>query len=332
MLDLDFIRQNPEQVRQAIKLKLVNLNLDDLLAADQAVRSLTTQIDNLRAERNANAQKTGKASPQERPTLIERGRAIGEEIKALGPQLQVEEEKRQGLLWLVPNIPDPNAPIGESEDDNVEIKRWGEPRSFDFEPLDHVQILEKHHWAELERVTKVAGSRSYALRNEMVLLEMAMLQFALNKLQSKGFNLLGVPSLVREFALFGTGHFPSGRDQVYYLPDDDLYLSGTAEVPLVGLHSGEILNESDLPILYAGYSPCFRREAGSSGRDVRGLIRVHQFYKVEQYVMCRNDMAESAYWHQQLLNTSEEILQALELPYHTLSSAVLAIWEQASFA
>jgi seryl-tRNA synthetase len=198
------------------------------------------------------------------------------------------------------------------------VKRWSEPRHFDFTALDHVQILEKHNWAEFERISKVAGSRSYALRNEMVLLEMALLRFALDKLRTKGFNLVTLPAMAREFAFFGTGHFPTGRDQVYYLPDDDEYLSGTAEVPLNSLHSGEILNESDLPILYAGYSPCFRREAGSSGRDVRGLIRVHQFYKVEQYIMCKNDPAESAHWHQQLLNTSEEILQELELPYHVV--------------
>ncbi len=318
MLDLKFIRENPEQVREAIRLKLVDLNLDELLAADRQVRDLKIQIQKLQEERKTNAGRTGKASPEERPAFIQRGHAIGEELKGLEPKLREAEEQLQQYLWLVPNIPAPDAPVGTTEDDNVEVKRWGEPRQFDFTPLDHVQILEKHNWAEFERIAKIAGSRSYALRNEMVLLEMALMRFALEKLRSKGFNLMSVPSMAREFAFFGTGHFPTGRDQVYYLPADDLYLAGTAEVPLNSLHSGEILNEEDLPILYAGYSPCFRREAGSGGRDVRGLIRVHQFYKVEQFVICKNDPEESARWHSQLLSTAEEIVQELEMPYHVV--------------
>jgi len=316
VLDLKFIRDNPEQVRKAIQLKLVELNLNEVLAADEAVRNLKLQTQKLQEERNANAKKTGKASPEERPAIVERGRTIGKELAELEGQQREAEERLQQYLWLVPNLPAPDAPIGESEADNVEVKRWGEPTQFDFTPLDHVQILEKHNWAEFERISKVAGSRSYALRNEMVLLEMALLRFALEKLQGKGFNLMSVPSMAREFALFGTGHFPTGREQVYYLPADDLYLSGTAEVPLNSLHTGEILDESDLPIRYAGYSPCFRREAGSGGRDVRGLIRVHQFYKVEQYILCKNDPEESARWHAQLLATAEEIVQELEMPYH----------------
>jgi seryl-tRNA synthetase len=316
MLDLRFIRENPEAVRRAIEVKQVDLNLDELLAADEEVRSLKLQIQKLQEEKNANAKKVSRTSAEERPVLIARGAEIGEELKGMEPKLRLAEEKLQDYLWLVPNIPAPDAPLGKDESENVEVKKWGEPRHFDFTPLDHVQILEKHNWAEFERIAKVSGSRSYALKNEMVLLEMALLHFALDILQGKGFNLMSVPSIVREFTLFGTGHFPTGRDQVYYLPADELYLSGTAEVPLNSLHSDEILNEADLPILYAGYSPCFRREAGSGGRDVRGLIRVHQFYKVEQYVLCKNDAEESDRWHKQLLGTAEEILQALELPYH----------------
>jgi seryl-tRNA synthetase len=186
---------------------------------------------------------------------------------------------------------------------------------FDFKPLDHVQILEKHGWAEFERIAKVSGSRSYSLRNEMVLVEMAMHKLALDKLMAKGFTVVSVPALAREEALFGTGHFPTGRDQAYFLQEDELYLTGTAEVQINSLHAGEILKEADLPILYAGYSPCFRREAGSYGRDVRGLIRVHQFMKVEQFVICKNDAGESEKWHQKLLETSEEIVTDLGLPY-----------------
>jgi seryl-tRNA synthetase len=175
-----------------------------------------------------------------------------------------------------------------------------------------------NNWAEFESIAKVCGSRSYSLRNEMVLLEMATHRFALDKLMEKGFTLVSAPAMARESALIGTGHFPDGKDQVYYLPEDDLYLSGTAEVQLNSLHAGDILKEEQLPILYAGYSPCFRREAGSYGRDVRGLIRVHQFMKVEQFVICKNDPAETEKWHKALLETSLEIVKELELPYRVV--------------
>ncbi len=318
MLALQFIRDNVEAVRRAIQVKQVDLNLDDLLAADEEARGLRTRIQKLQEERNANADNTRKASGEQRQGFIARGRAIAEELKALEPSQREAEERLQALLWLVPNIPAADVPVGANEDDNVELRRWGQQPVFSFTPLDHVALLDRHGWADFERVARVAGSRSYSLRGDMVLLEMALLHFALDKLQGRGFTLVSLPSMARESALFGTGHFPSGRDQVYYLPDDDLYLSGTAEVPLNSLHSGEILAESQLPLLYAGYSPCFRREAGAAGRDVRGLIRVHQFYKVEQYVVCRNDPEESARWHAQLLATAEEIVRELELPYHVV--------------
>lgn len=318
MLALPFIRDNVEAVRRAIQVKQVDLNLDDLLAADEEARGLRTRIQKLQEERNTNADNTRKASGEQRQGFIARGRAIAEELKALEPSQREAEERLQALLWLVPNIPAADVPVGANEDDNVELRRWGQQPVFSFTPLDHVALLDRHGWADFERVARVAGSRSYSLRGDMVLLEMALLHFALDKLQGRGFTLVSLPSMAREAAFFGTGHFPSGRDQVYYLPDDDLYLSGTAEVPLNSLHSGEILAESQLPLLYAGYSPCFRREAGAAGRDVRGLIRVHQFYKVEQYVVCRNDPEESARWHAQLLATAEEIVRELELPYHVV--------------
>ena len=320
MLDMKFIRDHPDEVRHAITVKQIDLDLDELLAADRTVHELGGQIQALREERNTNAKAIPRAAPEERQALIERGRAIGDALKALEPGLREAEERRYRLLLRVPQIPSPDAPVGTSEADNVEIKRWGEPPHFAFTPRDHVQLLELQDWAELERAAQVAGSRSYILKNEMVLLEMALWRYALDTLRAKGFDLLTVPALVRESALIGTGHFPSGRDQVYSLPADDLYLSGTAEVPTNALHSGEILAESDLPITYASFSPAFRREAGSGGRDVRGLIRVHQFAKVEQYVMCVADPDESARWHATLLRHAEEMVQALELPYRLIET------------
>lgn len=315
MLDLKFIRENPDKVRWAIEVKRIDLDLDKLLEADQKVVKLKRQIQVLNEEKNANSKRMGKATTEERPQIIERGKQIGEELKQLEPQLREGEEELRIYLLQVPNIPDEDVPVGADESENVEVKRWGEQPKFDFTPLDHVQILEKHGWAEFERIAKVSGSRSYMLKNEMAILEYALHRFAMDRLMAKGFTVMTVPSMAREFAFEGTGHFPAGRDQVYYLPADDLYLSGTAEVPVNALHSGEILNESDLPITYAALSPCFRREAGSGGRDVRGLIRVHQFTKVEQYILCKNDRAESSRWHNTILGNAEELLQALEIPY-----------------
>ena len=318
MIDLKFIRQNPELIRNAILVKKIDLNLDNLFNIDAKVLELKKQLQAVEEEKNINAREVPKANNLDRPLLIEKGRKIGQQIEEIKSQLKIVEEELQKLLWLVPNMPAAEDPVGATEDDNVEIKRYGTPKAFSFKPLDHVEILEKHNWAELERVAKVSGSRSYSLTNDMVLLEMALLRFSMEKMKNKGFNLITVPAFAREFAFIGTGHFPVGKEQVYFIPEDDLYLTGTSEVVLNALHSGEILKETDLPILYAGFSPCFRREAGSAGKDTRGLIRLHQFYKVEQFVIGKNDPVQSAKWHQQLLEISEEIIMDLELPYRVV--------------
>ena len=315
MLDIKFIRENSDIVKNACKLKNIALDIDQLLAIDKELIGLKTDEQNFLTQKNAISAKIPKASNDERPALIAESKSLDEAAKNLKPRAIELEEKLKQLMYLVPQVPSDKAPLGKDDSDNVEIKKFGELPKFDFTPLDHVQILEKQNWADFERIAKVSGSRSYSLRNEMVLVEMAMHRMAMDKLMSKGFNLVSVPAFAREEALFGTGHFPNGRDQAYFIPEHNLYLAGTAEVQINSLHADEILKESDLPILYAGYSPCFRSEAGSYGRDVRGLIRVHQFMKVEQFVICKNDVGESEKWHQKLLETSEEILKDLELPY-----------------
>ena len=315
MLDIKWVRENPEIVKKAITQKNIAVDLDEFLKLDESVRKLKSVVQELQAERNTHSKKIPKATPEKRPELIEKGKVIAEKLEQKKPELQNAEDQLKKLMYLLPNIPSPNAPVGKDESENVEIKKIGEIPKFSFKPRDHVEILEMNGWADFEKIADVCGSRSYSLRNEMVLLEMALHRLALEKLKSIGFTLVSTPSLTREHALIGTGHFPTGKDQVYYLPDDDLYLSGTAEVQLNSLHRKDMLNESKLPLLYAGFSPCFRREAGSYGRDVRGLIRVHQFMKVEQFIICKNDEFESAKWHQKLLETSEEIVQDLELPY-----------------
>lgn len=315
MLDIKFIRENSDILKNACKLKNINLDIDHLLNLDKQLVGLKTKAQDFLTQKNAITAKIPKASAEERPGLIAESRKIDEEAKALKPEIETLEGDLKSLLYLVPQIPSPKAPIGKDDGDNVEVKKFGKLPAFTFTPLDHVQILEKNNWADFERIAKVSGSRSYSLRNEMVLVEMAMHRMAMDKLMAKGFNLVSVPAFAREEALFGTGHFPTGRDQAYFIPEHNLYLAGTAEVQINSLHAGEILKETELPILYAGYSPCFRSEAGSYGRDVRGLIRVHQFMKVEQFIICKNDPAESEKWHQILLETSEEIVQDLELPY-----------------
>jgi seryl-tRNA synthetase len=318
MLDLKLIRENSDAVRRAIADKHVGLDLDALLAADTRSLALTRSLQDLQEKRNQNAKLIPKASAAERPQLIAEGRKIGDAIAALKPQIDQAEAALRELLLQVPNIPAAEAPRGKSEADNVVVKTVGELPSFDFEPLDHVALLEKNAWSDLPRIAKVAGSRSYALKGEAVLLEQSLLRFALDRLVERGFTPVSVPAFASEAAFVGTGHFPGGREQVYRIELDDKYLTGTSEVTLNALHSGEILAEADLPIRYAGISACFRREAGSAGKDVRGLIRVHQFNKVEQYVICKNDPAESERWHRTLLEVSESILQDLQVPYRVV--------------
>jgi seryl-tRNA synthetase len=319
MLDLTFIRENPAIVGQAIKNKHVDLDIDQLLALDLNVRAMKQQVEATRTEQNLlSKQMAKKVAPEERASLQLRGRELAETLKTLEPQLREVEEKLQQLLLLVPNIPSPDEPVGESEKENVELRTHGTLPSFDFTVRDHIQLLEMHNWADFQYASKVAGPRSYLLKGQAVYLEMACWRMGLDWLTQRGFTPMTVPALAREEAFTGTGHLPLGKEDIYYLPKDDMYLSGTGEVALNYLHSGEILSEEDLPRLYAGFSSCFRREAGSAGRDVRGLVRVHQFFKVEQYVLCQNNREESARYFNKLLENAESLVQALELPYRII--------------
>ncbi len=313
MLDMEFVVENPEVVKRAAEVKGVDLDLDRLLAVHSEVKSLLGQVEELRHDRNVLSKQTPSASDDERAALIERSRQVGSTLKDLEPTLREQQEQLLQLQLLVPNIPAPDEPVGHDEEANVELRRWGDPPPS--AARDHVELLELQDWADAGRVGKVAGSRTYALKGELVLVELALWRFAIDFMRERDFSLIGLPSFAREVAFVGTGHFPGGKEEVYQLGEDDLYLSGTAEVGLNYLHSGELLAAGDLPICYAGFSTCFRREAGAAGRDVRGLLRVHQFYKVEQYVMCAADKDESARWFEALLANAEALVQALELPY-----------------
>jgi len=321
MLSLQFIRENPGAVRKAIGEKNVSLDLDALLALDAEVRALKTRIDGLRAERNAISDSFKSAAPEERPALGAKAKAIGAEISGIESDLGEKQAALDALLLRVPNIPWEGAPVGPDESFNTVVRTEGTIPDFDFTPLDHVALIEKNDWADLARITQVAGSRTYCLKGRLAMLEQALMLWAQQRLATDGFTLMTVPALARPSAFVATGHFPGHEEEAYFMPADDLYLAGTGEIALTSLHSGEIIEADRLPILYAGYSPCFRREAGSAGRDVRGLLRVHQFYKLEQYVICRDDDEESARWHARLLANAEAMLQALEIPYQVIEAS-----------
>jgi len=318
MLDRRFIRENPDAVRTAVQVKGINLDVDELLGLDQASRELQRELDDAQTQRKSFAREFAKADEATRARLRSEHDQQDQHLQKVRAELAAVNEKLQSLLLLTPMIPWDGAPIGPDDSANVTIRTWGERPVFDFEPKDHVELLENRGWAEFARARKVSGERAYALIGDMVLLERAMLSYALDQLIARGSVVISVPSLVREEPLIGNGQFPAHRDETYAITADDLYLAGTAEVALVGLHSGEILDAKALPIRYAGISPCFRREAGSAGRDVRGLVRVHQFEKVEQFVICAADDEKSDTWHFELLGAAEQLLQGLGLYYEVV--------------
>jgi len=321
MLALDFIKANRETVEQAIRDKGVALDLDLLLTLDSQIRAAKTEIEQLRAERNAVSAKFKDAAPEEKAELGRQAKEAGARASGLEGELVEKEGALKELMLKLPGIPYAGAPVGPDENSNVVIRTEGQPPQFGFEPLDHVALIEKNDWGDLSRVTQVAGSRTYCLKGGLALLETKLMAWALEKIAAAGFTPITVPAIAREQAFLNQGQFPGHREETYQLPNDDLWLAGTAEVVLTSLHSGEIIEADKLPILYAGYSPCFRREAGSAGKDVRGLLRVHQFVKVEQYVICDADDAQSAEWHAKLLALAEELLQAMEIPYQVIETS-----------
>jgi seryl-tRNA synthetase len=321
MLGMDFVKANRETVARAIEVKGVDVDLDALLALDSDVRGLKTEIEGLRAERNALSARFKDATAEEKAELGRSAKEAGTRAAALEGALADKQAELNALTLKLPGIPYEGAPVGPDESANVVVRAVGEPPKFGFEPLDHVALIEKNDWGDLSRVTQVSGSRTYCLKGRLALLETKLMAFALERIARAGFTPITVPAIAREQAFLNQGQFPGHREETYELPNDDLWLAGTAEVVLTSLHSGEIIEPDKLPILYAGYSPCFRREAGSAGKDVRGLLRVHQFVKVEQYVICEADDEQSATWHARLLELAESLLHALEIPYQVIETS-----------
>jgi seryl-tRNA synthetase len=321
MLALDFIKANREAVERAIRDKGVELDVDALLGLDTQIRAMKTEMEALRAERNSLSAKFKDASAEERARLGKLAKEAGARAGKIEGQLVSEEALLKMLMLKLPGIPWDGAPVGPDETYNQVIRTVGGPPKFGFEPLDHVALIEKNDWGDLSRVTQVSGSRTYCLKGRLALLETKLMGWALEKIAAANFTPITVPAIAREQAFLNQGQFPGHQEETYQLPNDDLWLSGTAEVVLTSLHSGEIIEGDRLPILYAGFSPCFRREAGSAGKDVRGLLRVHQFVKVEQYVICEADDALSAEWHAKLLALAEQLLAALEIPYQVIETS-----------
>jgi seryl-tRNA synthetase len=318
MLDKRFIRDHPDEVQAAARVKGIDLDVNELLDLDRSSRGLQHELDQAQARRRSSSREFARADEARRAELKAEHEELEAHLRALRGQLAETNEKLNALLLLTPTIPWPGAPVGPDESANVVIRTVGTPPEFGFRPLDHVELCEKRGWADFARARKVAGERAYALMSDLVLLERAVHSYALDLLRAKDFALVSVPALVRAEPLLGQGYLPAHREEIYAIPADDLYLAGTAEVALVGFHADEILELGQLPIRYAGISPCFRREAGSAGRDVRGLLRVHQFEKVEQFVICVADVAESDRWHAELLGTAEQLLQGLGLAYEVM--------------
>lgn len=320
MLDIKFIRENADLVKQALQDKCLSLDIDALLDLDKQIIRIKQSMEAELQQRNALSKEMPKATPERREEIKELSKKSGQAAAELAKELKPLEEKFQEMMGLTPTIPAPDVPRGKDEEENVVIRQVGEKPTFDFPLRDHVELMDINDWGEFKKIPQICGSRTVAIKGELLQLEMALWQFTLAHLMNKGFTVMSVPSLSFEDAFFNTGHFPFDYESVYTMPKDNLYLAGTAEVILNSIHSGEILKEADLPITYAGFSPCFRREAGAAGKDTRGLIRVHQFSKVEQYVICKADVVESDKMHAFILNNSEEVMQELEIPYQIIAN------------
>lgn len=325
MLDIKFIRENVDIVKNAIKVKGVSCDLDALLKLDEKIIANKTEVQGYQEKVNALSKQIPVASDDDKKKMAEESKNYGDKIKALEKEIEPDLKKYNALLMSVPQIPDPSVPFGADDSENVVIKTNGEITKFDFQPRDQMELTELNDWVDFDHIAKVSGARIYALKGELARLEVALHMYVLDKLAKKGFRQISCPSLCKIDALFQAGHFvgddPSVMDNdVYKIEKDELCLAGTSEIIINALHQGEILNEDDLPVLYAGYSPCFRREAGAAGKDTRGLVRVHQFMKVEEFVICKNDIEESKKWHQVLQNSMEELCADMNIPCHVLEA------------
>lgn len=318
MLDIKFIRENKEVVKEGARKKHIDFDVEKLIEVDTKRRELLTQMEAKKADQNKVSQEITTTQDQEaRGKLIESMRTLKESIKKDEEVLTEVMKEWQMLMVAVPNIPDMSVPEGATDEENVEVRTWGDIPNFSFTPKSHIDLMLEHDLVDFDRGTKVAGFRGYFLKGDAVRLHFALWQYLLESFLKKGFQPMMVPSLVRRETLMGTGYIPQGEDDLYKTQDND-YLSGTGEVATMSYYSDETIDKSKLPLKILAFSPCFRREAGSHGKDTRGLIRVHEFYKWEQVVLCEANHEQSVAFHEELTKNSEELMQALGLPYHVI--------------
>ncbi|HCO03972.1 MAG TPA: serine--tRNA ligase [Actinobacteria bacterium] len=320
MLDLKAIREDPEPYRHALARRGAAEALDRVLLLDEERRSLTVRVEALRAEQNRGSKEVAQASGEDKRELIAKLREVSAELKTLEPELARVEEELQHHASRLPNVPDPTAPDGRTEEDNVVVKEVGEKRGFDFQPLDHLALGEALGMIDTDRGVRTSGARFAYLMGPAARLQFALVRYAFDFTDAYGYTPVVPPVLVREEAMFGTGFLPTDEAQIYLTRDDDLYLVGTSEVPLAALHMGEILEPADLPQRYLGYSTCFRREAGTYGKDTRGIFRVHQFDKLEMFSFVLP--SESGAEHERLLAIEEAWVQSLEIPYRVVNVCI----------
>jgi len=319
MLDIKFIRENKDLVKHAAEVKRLEFDVEKLIEVDDKRKELQQKFDEKRAFQNSQGALLTKkeTAEDEKKKILADLAKVKEEMKEAEAELKKVISEWQKLMISVPNIPDISVPEGEPGADNKEVKKWGTIPQFDFTPKSHIEIMENLNMVDLERGTKVAGFRGYFLKNDGVLLSFAVWQAAFDHFLAKEFTPIIVPSLVKREILLGTGYLPQGEEDLYKTPDSE-YLAGTAEVATMGMHSDEVLDKKDLPKKYLAFSPCFRREAGAHGKDVKGLIRVHEFFKVEQVILCEASHEESVKYHEELNRNTEEFIEKLGIPYHTV--------------
>jgi seryl-tRNA synthetase len=318
MLDIKYIRENAELIGKGAVDKRIKFDIDALIALDTAIRPLQTDLETNQSERNALSKTIGKAAPEDRDALKAQVSEIKAKMETINEDLSVKKAEFNRLMLLVPQPAREDVPVGKDDMENDEIKKWGTVPEFDFKVKDHVDLCESNGMLDVKRGVKIAGSRSYVLVGDGARLEQAIMRFTYDFLLDRGFTPLSVPVLVTEECMEGTGYFPTGKDQAYFIEEDKLALVGTSEVPLTSFHSNEMLKAEELPKKYFALSSCFRREAGTYGKDTRGLYRVHQFTKIEQVIIGPNSVEASEKFHQELLGNAEAILQALELPYRVV--------------
>lgn len=317
MLDIKFIRDNKDLVQAGAQKKHVDIDIAALIALDDKRRALQTSLEAKRAEQNAVSAKLPQVDAATKASLLESMKKLKTDLQAEDESLKEVMKEWQGLMLRVPNIPDMSVPDGATDAENKEVRVWGDKTAFTFEPKDHVEIMTNLKMVDFERGAKVHGFRGYFLTGEGARLSFAIWSYAMDFFSKRGFTPIIPPVIVRKENLYGTAHLP-GDVEDYYMTQDGDALAGTAEVPVMALHSEETLDAKQFPIKYLGFSPCFRREAGSHSKDVKGLIRVHEFYKLEQVVLCEASHETTVKLHEELNRNTEEFIESLGIPYHTV--------------